>query len=107
MTKILGNTISLNEIKEAVRQRTSIEFTSNAKQVNLNNPEIQDYIKQVGHLSLPPLNNKKEIFKALWVLDTSDESLKWDYIVLLTYLSDGEIFYQIVADNSYLVTIKF
>lgn len=107
MTKILGDTSSLTEIKEAISQKHSIEFSANAKQVNLDNPEIQSYIQQVGHLSLPPLLNKKEIFKALWLLDTSDESLKWDYIVLLTYLNSGKIFYQSIVDVTYLVKIKF
>lgn len=107
MANILGKSTSLIEIKEAVRQKTSIEFSANAKQVNLDKPEIQEYIKKVGHISLPPLTNKNEIFTALWMLNTLDESVMWDYIVLLTYLNDGQIFYQIIPDDKYLVTIKF
>lgn len=106
-TKTLGSTITLIEIKESVRQKQSIEFMATAIQVNIDNAEIQEYISRTGNIGLPPLNNKSEIFKALWLMNPDTDSLKWDYITLLTYLNDGEIFYQKVDDNYYLVTIKF
>jgi hypothetical protein len=107
MRKELGNTISLDEIKQLVRQKISSEFSARLEQVNLQDNDVQNHLDNVGHISLPPLLNKKEMFTALWNMDTSNNSLKWDFIVLLTYLNDGEVFYQKLEDDWYLVTIKF
>lgn len=106
-TKTLGSTTTLTDIKECLKEKKSIEFTATAGQVNLDNAEIQAYINKVGHIALPPLNDKSEIFTALCLINPNTDSLKWDYITLLTYLNDGEIIYQKIDDNNYLVTIKF
>ncbi len=105
--KSLGETITLKEIKECVRQKQSIEFSVKPKQVNLDNTEIKDYIKKMGSILLPPLINKSEIFKTLYLIDPITDSQKWDYIVLLTYINEGEIFYSKIDENYYLATIKF
>lgn len=106
-TKTLGSTITLTNIKECVKEKKSIEFTATAGQVNLDNAEIQSYINKMGHIKLPPLNDKSEIFKAIWLINPNTDSLKWDYITLLTYLNNGEIIYNKIDDINYLITIKF
>jgi hypothetical protein len=105
--KTLGSTITLTDIKECVKEKKSIEFTATAGQVNLDNAEIQSYINKMGHIKLPPLNDKSEIFKAIWLINPNTDSLKWDYITLLTYLNNGEIIYNKIDDINYLITIKF
>lgn len=103
----LGNGISYKDIKNSVRQKQPLEFTAKASQVNLDNPDIQEFIEQQQPVQFPPLLNKEDIFCALWVMSTTKDSQKWDYIVLLTYLNDGHIAYDKIKSNRYLVTIKF
>jgi hypothetical protein len=105
--KTLGSTITLTDIKECVKEKKSIELTATAGQVNLDNAEIQSNINTVGHIALPPLNNKSEIFKAIWLINPNTDSLKWDYITLLTYLNNGEIIFKKIDEKKYLITIKF
>ncbi|MEQ1790100.1 MAG: hypothetical protein ABL857_06620 [Rickettsiales bacterium] len=103
----LGISISYKEIKDAVRQRMSIEFTAVPTQVNLDDHVIKDLIKEQKSVSFPPLLNKKEIFRVLWDMPTNNDSEIWDSIVLLAYLSDGQIKYAPFNANSYLVNITF
>jgi hypothetical protein len=108
MTKLnLGTTTNCTDIKESVRRKQSIEFLATSAQVNLTDPEINEYIDKIGAIALPPLLNKSAIFQALWQMNPTTDSIKWDYIILLTYLNDGAIYYQKIDENYYLVTIKF
>jgi hypothetical protein len=106
-TNKLGITTTLAEIKEFIKQGKSFEFAATTKQVNLDNVDIQAYISKMGHVEIPPLLNKFEILNALSLIKTDNDSLKWDYITLLTYLNNGEITYHKIDDNNFLVTIKF
>lgn len=106
-TKKLGSTISLADIKESVRQKQSIEFIAPADLLDLDNEDVQTYISRMGRVSLPPLNNKQELIKALFQMNPVSDSEKWDWINLLTPLNDGEISYQKIDDDYYLVTIMF
>jgi hypothetical protein len=105
--KEIGSTITYSEIKESVRKKQSFEFTAMGNKVNINNAEILEYTNITGLISLPPLINKSEIFKTLWSTNANTVSLQWDYIVLLTYLNDGEILYKKIEDDYYLVSITF
>lgn len=103
----LGNGITYKDIKDSVRQRQSLEFTAKASQVNLDNPDIHEFIEQQRPVQFPPLLNKEDIFRALWDMPTTTDSQIWDYIVLLTYLNNGQITYDKIENDWYLVTIKF
>jgi len=103
----LGTSVSYKEIKDAVRQRMSIEFIAVPTQVNLDDFVIKDLIRDQQSVSFPPLLNKKEIFRVLWDMPTNNDSEIWDHIVLLTYLSDGQIKYAPFKTDSYLVNISF
>jgi hypothetical protein len=103
----LGTNISYKEIKDSIRQRIPIEFITLVHQVNLDNLEIKDLIEKKQAIRIPPLLNKQEIFRVLWDMPTKTDSKKWDYIVLLTYLSDGQIEYAPFKADRYLVRIIF
>jgi len=103
----LGNGVTYKDIKDTVRQRQPIEFTARANQVNLDAPYVRDFVEQRLTVMFPPLLNKQEIFRALWDMPTTADSEKWDYIVLLTYLNDGQITYDTLDKDWYLVTINF
>jgi len=103
----LGTNISYEGVKDAIRQRMPIEFVALAHQVNLDNLEIKDLIEKKQAIRIPPLLNKQEIFRILWDMPTNTDSKKWDYIVLLTYLSDGQIEYAPFKTDWYLVRITF
>ncbi|UPT66957.1 MAG: hypothetical protein M0D57_21445 [Sphingobacteriales bacterium JAD_PAG50586_3] len=100
---ILGQTISLVDIKNNVNQKKSMEFTATKDAVNLSGISLPT----IGSFQLPPLGNKEHLYRVLWQASPQSDSEKWDFIIMLTYLNDGVIYYDEIDDNNALVTIKF